>query len=168
MKENKFIVGLEAFTAVVMKIPVFWDITLCSSLKFNRRFRGTCRLHIKICWLSISRLFLAWLILRTWRWKRYVSPKRWLAFNGLLVVISYEISSTDNLFQNQNSHYCTGCGRCHLISVFWRQKRETTTAWGPLSRKLWTKGFPNLVIFWILSPLAKIIITHVNSTIRNF
>jgi hypothetical protein len=32
-------------TAVVIKIPIFWDITLCSPLKINLRFRGTCRLH---------------------------------------------------------------------------------------------------------------------------
>jgi hypothetical protein len=31
-----------------------------------------------------SRLFFAWLIIRRpWRWRLYVPPKRWLAFNGL-------------------------------------------------------------------------------------
>jgi hypothetical protein len=36
---------IEVPTAVVMKNIVFWDITPCSSLKSNRRVRGTYRLH---------------------------------------------------------------------------------------------------------------------------
>jgi hypothetical protein len=31
----------------MMKIPIFWDITPCSPLKVNRRFWGTCRLHLQ-------------------------------------------------------------------------------------------------------------------------
>jgi hypothetical protein len=34
-------------TEVVMKIYIFWGITLCSPLKVNRRFGGTCRLHLQ-------------------------------------------------------------------------------------------------------------------------
>jgi hypothetical protein len=34
----------EVLTAVVMKSSIFWDIKLCSPLKYNRRFGGTCRL----------------------------------------------------------------------------------------------------------------------------
>jgi hypothetical protein len=30
-----------------MKFSVFWNITLCSPLKVNRRFGGACRLHIQ-------------------------------------------------------------------------------------------------------------------------
>jgi hypothetical protein len=26
---------------------MFWDMTPCSPLKVNRRFRGTCRLHLQ-------------------------------------------------------------------------------------------------------------------------
>jgi hypothetical protein len=59
-------VGFEVFTAVVMKSSIFWDITPCSPLIFNQRFRGT------YC-----------LILRPWRWRRYVQPKRRLTFNSL-------------------------------------------------------------------------------------
>jgi hypothetical protein len=33
-------VGFQTQTAVIMKISVFWDITLCSTSKFSRRFRG--------------------------------------------------------------------------------------------------------------------------------
>jgi hypothetical protein len=39
----------------------------------------------------LSRWFLARLILRPWRWRRYVSPKRRLTFNGLHGVISQKI-----------------------------------------------------------------------------
>jgi hypothetical protein len=40
-------VGFEVLTAVVMKSKIFWDITPCSPLKFNRHFGGTCRLHLQ-------------------------------------------------------------------------------------------------------------------------
>jgi hypothetical protein len=32
---------------VVMKSVNIWDITLCSPLSVNRRFRGTYRLHLQ-------------------------------------------------------------------------------------------------------------------------
>jgi hypothetical protein len=38
-------VEFEVLTAVVMKSTVFWDITLCSRLKVNRRFGETYRHH---------------------------------------------------------------------------------------------------------------------------
>jgi hypothetical protein len=41
------IVGFDVFTAVVMKSIIFWDITLCSPLSFNRRFGATYRLHLR-------------------------------------------------------------------------------------------------------------------------
>jgi hypothetical protein len=40
-------VGLEFLTPVVIKSSVFWDMTPCSPLKTNRRFGGTCRLHLQ-------------------------------------------------------------------------------------------------------------------------
>jgi hypothetical protein len=42
------LVGFEVLTPVVMKSTIFWYITQCSPLKVNRRFRGTCRLHLRI------------------------------------------------------------------------------------------------------------------------
>jgi hypothetical protein len=39
-------VGFEVLTAVVMKCTIFWYIAPCSPLKVNRRFRGTCLLHL--------------------------------------------------------------------------------------------------------------------------
>jgi hypothetical protein len=49
---------------------IFWDITQCSPLCLY-------------CLLPASRWLLAWLILRPWRWRRHVTPKCQLAFNGL-------------------------------------------------------------------------------------
>jgi hypothetical protein len=40
------IAGFEVLTAVVIKSSIFWDITQCSQLIVNRRFRGTFRLHL--------------------------------------------------------------------------------------------------------------------------
>jgi hypothetical protein len=40
-------VGFEVLTAVVMKSTIFWDITLCSLLNVNRRFRGIYHLHFQ-------------------------------------------------------------------------------------------------------------------------
>jgi hypothetical protein len=37
----------EVPTTVVMKSSSFWDITPCSPLKVNRRFGGTCCLHLQ-------------------------------------------------------------------------------------------------------------------------
>jgi hypothetical protein len=39
-------VGLEVLRAVVMKRTIFWDITPCSPLSFNRRSGRTYRLHL--------------------------------------------------------------------------------------------------------------------------
>jgi hypothetical protein len=35
--------GFDVFTAVVLKSIIFWDMTPCSPLWFNRRFGGTSR-----------------------------------------------------------------------------------------------------------------------------
>jgi hypothetical protein len=76
-----------------MKSTVFWNIKPCSPLIVNRRFGGTYRLHLQgrtmwwaryqLCLQPASPWYLARLILQTWRWKRYVPPKRRLTFNGL-------------------------------------------------------------------------------------
>jgi hypothetical protein len=42
----------------------------------------------------VSSWFLVWFILRTWRWKRHVPPKRWLTFNGMDGII-FHIIITD-------------------------------------------------------------------------
>jgi hypothetical protein len=92
----------EVLTAMSMNSSIFWDITPCSRLNFNRRFGGICRLHLlgrrisqarneHVAWLylPIARsLFLAWLILRPRGWRWHSSPKRRLTLNGLHWVIS--------------------------------------------------------------------------------
>jgi hypothetical protein len=40
-------VGFEVLTKVVMKNCVFWDMTLCSPLRVNQRFRETCHLYLQ-------------------------------------------------------------------------------------------------------------------------
>jgi hypothetical protein len=86
---------------ILVKSTYLWDTTPRSPLKVNGLFGGTCRLHLQdrrvrrarnqrgsrwqadLCW------FLTRLILRPWKWRRYVSPKRPLTFNGLHGVISH-------------------------------------------------------------------------------
>jgi hypothetical protein len=79
----------EVPTAVVMKSTIFWDETPCSPLSVNRRFGGTGLLP---GW------FLAQLIFRPWRWRRYVPPKRWLTLNGLNGVIFQKMVLFKTLF----------------------------------------------------------------------
>jgi hypothetical protein len=157
MKQKKIIVGPEILTAVVMTSPVFWNITLCSPVKVNRHFRGTCRLLFQLCLLAISRWFLAWLIIRPWRWKRHVPPKLRLAFNGCMALYSRR-----SLQQSQNSHCCTGCGRCQIICVLWKQRGKQLQHGAYYPENLGPKGFR------LFGPLAKIITTHVNSRIKAF
>jgi hypothetical protein len=67
-----------------------------SLLKVNRRFRTIFRLnvqgwrisHAEIYLSPAYKLFLAWLILRLWRWRQYVPPKRRLTYNELHSVTS--------------------------------------------------------------------------------
>jgi hypothetical protein len=42
-KKQSTHVGVEVFTAVVLKSIIFWDMTPCSPLSFNLRFGGTLR-----------------------------------------------------------------------------------------------------------------------------
>jgi hypothetical protein len=73
------ITGFEVVTAAVM------NITPCSPLKIDRRFRGTYGLHVQI---RRIRWFLVWLIFWRCRRRRCVPPKRLATLNGLHGVIS--------------------------------------------------------------------------------
>jgi hypothetical protein len=102
----KHCVGFEVLTPVVMESSIFCDITPCNPLKVNRRFRGTCRLHLQYRRISQAKKknqrerrwqgagFLLWLILPSWRLRRHVPPKRPLNFNGLHCVISQKKALT--------------------------------------------------------------------------
>jgi hypothetical protein len=81
--------GFEVLTPVVMKSSIFWDITACSPLRVNWCWTAW-NLVAKRSLLStgsachlLSLWFLAWLILLPWRWRWYISWKRWLTVNGL-------------------------------------------------------------------------------------
>jgi hypothetical protein len=77
-----------------MKFSVFWDTTPCSPLKVNRLFGGTyLYLQISACHL-VSLWFVARLILRPWRWRRYVPPKRLLILNWVHDVISQKTENS--------------------------------------------------------------------------
>jgi hypothetical protein len=71
--------GSEVLTAVVMKCSTFWVINVCSPLKFKLRFGSILPAS---CW------FLAWIILRSWRWRRHVTSKGRLDFSGLHCFLS--------------------------------------------------------------------------------
>jgi hypothetical protein len=73
----------------------FVVLTPCSPLKDNRRFRGTYRLYLQgrsrtryqrqtdnSTFHLLSRWYLS-RIIRSWKRRRYVPPKRRLTFNGL-------------------------------------------------------------------------------------
>jgi hypothetical protein len=46
-KHTHHCTGFEVLTAMVIKYIIFWDITLCSPLKVNRRYEGTYCLHLQ-------------------------------------------------------------------------------------------------------------------------
>jgi hypothetical protein len=67
------------------------DILPCSRLKVDQNFGGNCRLHLLVSLLSTSFWFLVWLILRSCRWRRPISPKLQLTISKLHGFISQEI-----------------------------------------------------------------------------
>jgi hypothetical protein len=79
------------------KTVIFWDITPCSALKVNRRFRGTCHLHLQGRGMRQAETSMkqvgssAWLILRPWRLRWHIPVKRWFTFSELHAVMSYKI-----------------------------------------------------------------------------
>jgi hypothetical protein len=89
---------------MVMKCFNFRDKTSCSLLKVNRRFGGTFRLYLQGRKISqarslllASRCFLAWLILRPWRWSGRFPPKHWLTFHGLHGIITQKIELLNSI-----------------------------------------------------------------------
>jgi hypothetical protein len=46
LETEETVVGYEVITAVVMKSTTLWDITTCSPMTFNGRFRGTYRFRL--------------------------------------------------------------------------------------------------------------------------
>jgi hypothetical protein len=71
-----------------MKSIIFWDMTPCSPLSFNRRFGGTYRLHLQGRRNGFSKPASK---VASWRWRRYVPPKRRLKPNRLHGIISQKM-----------------------------------------------------------------------------
>jgi hypothetical protein len=83
MRDNLQRVGFEVFTAVVMKSIIFWDMTPCSLLSFNRLFGGTYHLHLQGRRNKFSK--------NQQRWRRYFTSKRRLKLDGIDGVISQKM-----------------------------------------------------------------------------
>jgi hypothetical protein len=108
------------FNRYFIKSTIFWVVMPCSPLKVNRRFGWKHRLHLQssTCHL-LSRWFLARLIYRPRRWRRYVPPKHRLTFNALQGVISQKtVLFITTAVRTSNSRYFIGlrknllfCGR---------------------------------------------------------
>jgi hypothetical protein len=108
----------------VRKSTLFWDIEPCSLLKVNRRFGRIYWLHHQNRRISRarnqsdskwqakhsayhlhSRLFLARLILWSWRWRQYIPSKRRLTFSELHGISIPEYSTLRNhRFENLKSY----------------------------------------------------------------
>jgi hypothetical protein len=129
-----------------MKGSIFWDITQCSPLKVNRCYGGTYSLHLQgrisrawnqsnSSWQENTRWFLARLIPQTWRWRRYVPPKRRLTSNGLHDVISQKIVLFTPIFS--------------LLSLFWKNRVHL---WDHVAVCV-CLCIPPPIKFWTLEPI---------------
>jgi hypothetical protein len=67
----------------------------------------------------LSRWFLAWLILRHWRWRRHVPPKYRLAFKGIHVI-------PDDRTLEANSVYCLLLAGCLTDLLFCPDDGDST------------------------------------------
>jgi hypothetical protein len=91
--------ALEVLTAVVMKSTVLWDITPCSALKSNRRFRGTYGLHLQGRRISQARNQSE----SRWQGEHFVTLK-------MEAICSFEISVDS---QPTTQHYIPGDSTLH-------------------------------------------------------
>jgi hypothetical protein len=78
-------------TAVV-KMSTAFSVTTCSPLKVNRRFGGTCRLHLhgRRKKQKRNQHEISSKERKVSRWRRHVPPKHRFTFNGLHDVISHK------------------------------------------------------------------------------
>jgi hypothetical protein len=120
-KDEKFLFSPESNFDMLLsqENTVLYIIVACKkqSYKFCVALRTTFRLRTCCACHLLSRRFLAWLIFRPWRWRRYVPPKRRLTFNGLHGVVSQKMvlfistavrtsnPTTENVFKMYGSGY---------------------------------------------------------------
>jgi hypothetical protein len=112
------------------RVTVFWHITPYSPLQVNRRFKehvvsifrveGLAELEtrVKTGGNVLSRCFLARLILRPSRWKRYVPPKRRLTFNGLQGDISQQTVDSNSLVVSRGQTDMTILTKTNRLMLF--------------------------------------------------
>jgi hypothetical protein len=87
-------VGFEVCTLIVTKNTVFWDIMLFSALEVSWHVRGKYYLYLQGQRISRARnhllscCYLARLIFRPWRWRRYALPRCLLTLSRLHGVVS--------------------------------------------------------------------------------
>jgi hypothetical protein len=107
---------------VVMKRPLFWDITPCSPLKVNRSFGKTFLLR-----------------------RRRVPPKSLFPFNGLHRDISQKIGSyrytVIHLYQNPSRkhsvlYFCVSVNTAKVLTHGFRTVESASTCFGTLIRVL--------------------------------
>jgi hypothetical protein len=104
--------------------------------EFETYFCNMCYKEIfdMLCLPAAFTLFFPWLILRLWRWRRHVPPKRRLTFNGLHGVISRKAelfittgvrtsNPTFEIVRPSNTHICS-FGAVHTLI---RSVRALTT-----------------------------------------
>jgi hypothetical protein len=68
--------GFLSLTSQLWRLPSLHCFNLCGELSNNYKTE------------LLSPCFLNWLIIRSWRWRRNVPPKRWLTLKGLHGVVS--------------------------------------------------------------------------------
>jgi hypothetical protein len=97
LNQDNGLLGFKILPAVVLKISIFWGIMPYSLLA--------------ACFALVS------LILRLWRWRRYVPPKRRLTFNGLYDVISQkvEIKAIDFPVETKPGNLSNTCPKRHCL-----------------------------------------------------
>jgi hypothetical protein len=78
------------FVRIVSRIHYFTSKSYLLNYKVSLRVASSGIYRRSSCHL-ILRWFLARLILRPWRWRRHVAPKREITFHGLYAVISQKI-----------------------------------------------------------------------------
>jgi hypothetical protein len=150
----------------VISSSVFCYIMLCSPLKVNRRFGGSCCLHLQgqrnvkkeksvnqitsiaPCW------FLAWLILLLWRWKRHGLPVRQLTSNWLHDVISQKMELFIIIAVRTSSptwFYCRfreidSCNYNLDVSIIWHSFLQNVRQWFSIVFSLIDTSSPDLKI----------------------
>jgi hypothetical protein len=103
--------GLRLPTTVVWSVNGYHYLTIPWLYSLKQFFANVSEKHVasifrvkeyaKLCHL-LSRWFLAWLILRPWRWRWHVPSKRLLTFNRLHGFLSKNIERTLHNHRHEN------------------------------------------------------------------